>query len=140
MKTILLALLFALPLLAADANQSLLNADIAFDKATLERGLDGWMSWFADDAQLNTPGGELKGKAALRAFYSKMFARAEFSIRWKPLHAEAAKDGSLGYTYGVSEISWKDAEGMQQRHSGRYITVWRKSANGSWKVISDLGS
>ncbi len=55
-----------------------------------------------------------------------MFARPEFSIRWKPLHAEAAKDGSLGYTYGASEISFKDEAGKVQRRQGRYITVWRK--------------
>ncbi len=66
MKTLMVAVLLALPMFSADAKQSLLDADIAFDKSTLERGLDGWMSWFADDAQLNTPNGELKGKAALR--------------------------------------------------------------------------
>ncbi len=140
MKTLMAALLLALPLFAADAKQSLMDADIAFEKATIERGLDGWMSWFADDAQLNTPGGEVKGKAALRTFYSRMFARPEFSIRWKPLHAEAAKDGSLGYTYGASEISFKDEAGTVQRRNGRYVTVWRRLADGNWKVITDLGS
>ncbi len=141
MKRLLFAMmLLALPALAADARQSLLDADIAFDKATAERGLDGWMSNFAEDARLNARGGEVIGKAALRAFYAKMFARPAFSIRWKPLHAEASQDATLGYTYGVAETSFKDESGAVKRNEGHYVTVWRKSADGSWKVVSDLGN
>lgn len=82
----------------------------------------------------------MQGKAALREHYSKMFAQRKFSIRWKPLHGEASKDGTLGYTYGVAEISSTDETGAVKRRGGRYITVWRRLGDGTWKVVSDLGS
>ncbi len=139
MRTVLFLLLLVLPTFAGDLEQSLMDADRAFDKATLERGLDGWMSFFADDARMNAPGGEVKGKAALREVYAKMFARKEFSIRWQPLHAESSKDGTLGYTYGQAQTSFRNDAGEIQKRDGRYITVWRREAGG-WKVVSDLGN
>ncbi|MBI4894004.1 MAG: DUF4440 domain-containing protein [Acidobacteria bacterium] len=140
MKTLLAALLLALPLAAGDLEDSLKAADRAFDKSTLERGLDGWMSWFADDAVLNTHEGVIQGRAAVRAHYSAMFARKEFSIRWQPLHAEASKDGTLGYTIGSAETSFRNDKGEIQKRSGRYLTVWRRQPGGGWKVVSDIGN
>lgn len=141
MKLFVLCLaLCAAPLLAADMPQQLMEADRAFDAATLAKGLDGWMSYFADDARLNQRPTEIVGKAALREFYSKMFARSEFSLRWQPIHAEASKDGTLGFTYGVSQMSYRDDKGELVKHEGRYLTVWRKQRDGSWKVATDLGS
>ena len=80
--------------------QALLDADKAFDRDTAARGLDGWMGWFAEEAQIPGPAGVIRGKAALREVYSKMFAAKEFSIHWWPLHAELSADGTLGYTFG----------------------------------------
>lgn len=137
---LLLALLMAAPLCAGQLEDSLLAADRAFDRVTAARGLDGWMSCFADDAQANTHGGVLKGKAALRDYYSRMFARKEFTIRWKPLFAEASKDGTMGYTFGEAETSFRDEKGEVQKRPGRYITVWRRQPGGGWKVATDIGN
>jgi ketosteroid isomerase-like protein len=140
MRKLIIYLVLGVPLLAADHRQALLDADKAFDQATAARGLDGWMSFFADDALINSPSGLIQGKAALRTFYSRMFARRNFSIRWKPLHAEASQDGTLGYTLGVAEFSHDDESGVRQKSDGRYLTVWRKQADGSWKAVTDLGN
>ena len=140
MLKLALAFILGLPLLAADHRQALLDADKAFDRATAERGLDGWMSFFADDARIHGRDGLLEGTAALRKHYSGMFAQKNFSIRWKPLYAEASQDGTLGYTLGVAEISSDDASGARSKRAGRYLTVWRKGPDGSWKAVTDLGN
>jgi ketosteroid isomerase-like protein len=127
-------------LAAADFSQEVLAADRAFDKATAERGLDGWMSFFAEDAQLNLPAGPLRGKAALREHYSRMFAQKDFSIRWAPYHAETSKDGTLGFTLGTATISWTDEKSQKVERKGRYLTVWRKTADGSWRAVTDIGN
>jgi len=125
---------------ATDFRQELLEADRAFDRVTAERGLDGWMSCFAEDAQLNAPAGPLRGKAALREHYSKMFAQRDFSIRWTPYHAEASKDGTLGFTLGTAVISWTDDKHQSVKRNGRYLTVWRKEADGTWRAVTDIGN
>lgn len=139
MRTLLLATLLAASAFAGKHEDDLLAADRAFDAATAARGLDGWLSFFAEDARLNTHAGEIRGLAAVRHHYSKMFARKNFSLRWKPLHAEASADGTLGYTYGSAESSYTDDAGKTVTRPGRYVTVWRKQ-HGDWKVVTDLGN
>ena len=117
-----------------------MEADRQFDRDTAARGLDGWMAHFSDDAQVNTHKGVVKGKAALREHYSGMFAQRDFSIRWKPTFAEASKDGTMGYTFGEAQTKWTSPEGKAESRPGRYVTVWRKQADGGWKVATDIGN
>lgn len=118
--------------------QALLDADKAFDRDAA-RGLEGWMGWFAEDAQILGQTGVVQGKAALRDVYSKMFAAKEFSIHWWPVHAEVSADGTLGCTFGRAKISWRDDKGELQTKDGRYTTVWRRQKDGSYKVVFDMG-
>ena len=114
--------------------QELRDADLDFARQTAARRLEGWMDFFADDASIIHDGQTITGKDALRAFYQPVFANQEFSLTWSPTHAEASKDGTLGYTYGKYEAR----SGTAISH-GMYTTVWRK-VDGRWKVVLDLGS
>jgi ketosteroid isomerase-like protein len=137
-----IAILFlaALYAFAADARQQLMEADSEFSRAAETRGLEGWMSWFADDAQINSSKGVVKGKAALREYYSKMFAQPGFSISWKPFFAEASKDGTLGYTMGVAQFRATKPDGTVETREGHYLSVWKKQPDGTYKVVSDMGN
>jgi len=140
MKLALMLFALALPALSADDRTELLEADRAFDKETAARGLDGWMAWFAGDALLNTAQGQISGKEAVRKYYSAMFARREFSIRWHPFFSEASNDGSLGYTMGTAVISYRDDQGQVQKRDGRYLTVWKRQPDGRWLAVTDMGN
>lgn len=114
--------------------KELKDADLDFAKQTAARGLEGWMEFFAGDASTISSGKVVSGKEALRKYYEAVFAGKDFSLTWQPTKAEAAKDGTLGYTYG----NYEAREGTQVSH-GMYVTEWRK-INGKWKVVLDLGS
>ena len=114
--------------------KDLRQADLDFARQTAARRLDGWMSFFADDASIIHDGQTVTGKDALRAFYQPVFANKDFSLTWSPTHAEASRDGTLWYTFGEYEAR----NGTAISH-GMYTTVWRK-VDGHWKVILDLGS
>ena len=45
-------------------------------------------------------------------------------------------DGTLGYTWGRYRVEAGDS--ITGR--GRYLTVWRRQPDGSWKVDADIGS
>src|SRR5579871_5042971 len=125
--------------MAATANvarfeQELKDADLKFARGTTARRLEGWMNPFADDASTLQNGKVITGKAALREYYKKVFADNDFTLTWQPTKAEAAKDGTLGYTYGTYEAK----KGASVSH-GMYTTVWRRD-NGQWRVVLDLGS
>ena len=42
------------------------------------------------------------------------------------------------YTSGTTEMNFKDASGKTNHDKGKYLTVWKKQADGSWKVLYDM--
>ena len=61
-------------------------------------------------------------------------------IRWKPLRAEVAKSNDFGFTYGVSEMTFKADDGTPTTRYYNYTSVWRKNKKGAWKMIVDMGN
>ena len=119
---------------------ALIKADEAFAVATAQKGLDGWLSFFAPDAKI-FPSGEavVEGLVAVKACYAKHGFDPK-DLKWKPLGEEMAASGDLGYTYGTASWPGTDGEGKAVTRTGKYLTVWKKQADGSWKVAADIGS
>jgi ketosteroid isomerase-like protein len=58
-------------------------------------------------------------------------------LEWAPEVAEIAASGELGYTSGPWRMT---AEGEDKPSAfGHFFTVWRKDADGHWKVLVDHG-
>jgi ketosteroid isomerase-like protein len=122
-----------------DGGAAVHEADMAFAQATKQSGLDGWMSYFADDAYLGT-NPAVRGKLELRRFYTNLFSRRDLKFEWTPDHAEIFKSGILGYTSGRYTMSFTNFQGATVSQTGSYVTIWQKQPDGSWKVLSDFGS
>jgi ketosteroid isomerase-like protein len=60
-------------------------------------------------------------------------------LSWYPVYAEIASSGELGYTTGPWEFR-SDFEDAEAASYGHYVSIWRRQANGEWKVILDLGN
>ena len=57
--------------------------------------------------------------------------REESARKTSPLHAEAARSGDLGFTYGKYEF----ASGAEHGH---YVRVWTRTKSGVWKVALEV--
>ena len=121
------------------ASEALMRADLDFAKDTAAKRIDGWVAWFAEEGMQLTPEGNIKGRAAIREYMGPAFARPDWSLAWKPTFAEISRSGDLGYTTGTYESRGKDAQGKPTLRTGRYVTIWKKQADGSWKVVLDTG-
>jgi len=133
-------LLLAAPLLFAAPEDALIQADKNFDVATAARGADGFLSFFAVDATvLGKNGPPITGTAALRDVFRETWAQPGYSLHWTPLKAELARSGEIGYTYGTYERK-RVVNGQGVTETGKYVTVWKKQRDGSWKVILDMGN
>jgi len=122
---------------------ALMQADRDFARVTAERGLDGWMSFYADDAvriPQNLSGPPVQGLEAVRKFDARLFADPAVSLAWEPTDAGLYRGGALGFTRGRSEVRRRDAAGATTVVGrGRYLTIWRREPSGQWKVILDTG-
>ncbi len=136
---ILLSLTFGFAQAQPAGGNPVKAADIAFAQATKDRGLEGWMSFFADDAYAGTKP-SVQGKEELRKFYQGLFARRDLKFEWAPDQAQVFASNIMGYTSGRYTMSFTNFKGEPASQSGSYVTIWQKQPDGSWKVLSDFGS
>lgn len=116
---------------------------LAADKAWSQSGtdLEKLTSFLADDAMFFGEGmPRMSGKAAIRQTWGEMTRVPGFAISWVADGAVVAASGDLGYTFGSNEISLNNAEGVRTTTKGKYITIWRKQTDGSWKAVVDIGN
>lgn len=78
------------------------------------------------------------GQQAIRALFAGFFAIPDLTLAWHPSDARAAKSGDLGYTTGDYQMSFKDPSGKTVSDRGKYVTVWEKQRDGSWRVQLDI--
>ncbi len=119
---------------------ALMEADRAFAAAVAVGGSEAWASWFAEDGAMIQPGvGEIRGRGEI---LSSMAGLDEpgVSLTWEPLRADIAASGDLGWTTGSYRSLSTGADGEVRAGQGRYVTIWRRQADGSWKVAIDLGN
>jgi ketosteroid isomerase-like protein len=123
---------------ATPATLKQLEAD--FMKAAEEKGSEGYMSYYAEDA-VEVPNGEpfLKGKAAIAKTMGFLDDKNN-RLTWSPEGADISASGDLGYTYGNYEFSAKDKDGKPIVQHGKYTSIWKKQKDGAWKVALDMGN
>lgn len=121
--------------------EALMRADAAFDQATAEKGIEGWLSFFAEDGAMMPAGeGIVRGHDAIRGTMGPVLAAPGHSLRWKPTSAEIAASEDLGYTFGTFTSTSPGPNGESTTRHGKYVTIWKKQADGSWKVVMDIGN
>jgi ketosteroid isomerase-like protein len=134
-----LALLSAISFAADRDPNVLMQAERAFAQATAERGVDGWMEFMAPNA-VELSAEPLVGLDQIRNGMAKQFRLPGFKITWEPTKAEFLGNGDVGYAVGRYQVRFTSDDGKPQVETGSYLTTWQKQKDGSWKVVSDIGS
>ncbi len=117
----------------------LYDLEARFARDVLDRGGAGFASWFADDGvALGNGAAPLIGKVAIAK--SANWLPKDYQLTWTPTDAMMGPSGDMGYTWGHFEGRSRDANGNPVLTSGRYITMWRREPDGSWKVVLDAGA
>lgn len=123
---------------AAD-EAALRKIDDEWSKAAGAKDLEKTVSFYSDDTQILPPNSPmLHGKDAAREMWKGMFAVPGFGGGWKATKVEVAQSGELGWTSGPYEITEVDAKGKPMTDKGKYLAVWKKQADGSWKCVADM--
>ena len=114
---------------------------LANDKAWSQIDLEKQLAFLADDAMYLVEGmPRISGREAITEAWREEAQLPGFSLNWEPDGAVVSASGDLGYTFGSNEISLNNAAGVRTTTQGKYVTIWRKQADGSWKVVVDIGN
>lgn len=120
--------------------EAIRQTDLAWSAAQQTDGLEGVMPFYLDDAILLPPNNPMAiGKEAIREASATIDVPG-FSVSWKPKLVEVADSGEIGYAIGNFEGNSVDSEGNPVPVKGKYVEIWKKQADGSWKVAVDMFS
>jgi uncharacterized protein (TIGR02246 family) len=123
---------------AADV-QAVKDIETAWVKDAGTKDADKWASYFADDGSGLYPGAAtLNGKTAIKEAMAPMFADPNFSLTFQSTRMMASKGGDMVYsqgTYSMTMTNPKTKKPMTDK--GKYLTVYTKQPDGSWKAIAD---
>lgn len=122
------------------------KADIAALKEILNKyaamchagDLDGWISLWADDGIQMYPGAPSRvGKEQIRAEMKPAFDQFILKIAITS-EMEAKVSGNLGFARGTYTLSMVPKGGGEtSEFDGKYLTIFEKQADGSWKIARD---
>jgi uncharacterized protein (TIGR02246 family) len=125
---------------AIESNIRSLDKDWA--AAAAAKDVDKSTAFYADDAQMltaTTP--PAAGKDSVRKTWAGLLATPDFvSLTFAPTSVQVAQAGDMAYELGTFEIVMKDKKGKPASQKGAYVVVWKKQADGSWKVEVDSSS
>ncbi|HEX4322680.1 MAG TPA: nuclear transport factor 2 family protein [Acidobacteriaceae bacterium] len=114
----------------------LFDLETKFARATAEGGGKAFASWFAEDgATMGNGQAPQQGREAIAK--SATWSPKAYQLTWTPTDAVMSPSGDMGYTWGHYEGRSLDSDGNSKVTSGRYLTIWRKEPDGSWKVLLD---
>jgi uncharacterized protein (TIGR02246 family) len=121
----------------AEDENALRNADAAWSSAAT--ALEGFLAYYTDDVTLLPPHAPIaNGKEAARQALEPLFKMPAFSVKWKAAKVEVARSGDLGYVHGAFDMTLNDPSGKTIAERGKYVEIWRKQADGSWRCIVDM--
>ena len=99
-------------------------------------------SYYAPDAVIATPGrpAAKDGRAVSRAIRDDT-TDPNFKMSLSNEKTEVAVSGDLAYRRGSYKITATNPQTKQVEHSvGTYLTVFKKQAGGSWKIVADFAT
>lgn len=114
------------------------DALMAVDKALFEshEDIDAFLSFVADGAHFMPEDAPLAQGDAIRTAWEGLISLPGFGLEWQASTAEVAASGDIGYTIGGYTLVFEQ-DGTPMRIDGKYVTIWHKQPDGSWKMQVD---
>lgn len=104
------------------------------------KDLDKWILFYAEDGSILIPNAPpVTGRDNIRAMLAPVLRDPNYSYVFRAAKIEAS--GDLAYSQGVYEATRTDRKTQEPvTDQGKYITVYRRQSDGSWKAIQDMAS
>ena len=104
------------------------------DWAAAAADADKFASFYAPDASFYAAGMSLvKGQPAIREVIKQLASAPGFKLTVTTANTQVGAAGDVGYTTGTYSLA--TAGGVEK---GKSVTVWKKQADGSWRVAEDI--
>ncbi len=122
--------------------QAIKDTEVAWAKAGVAKDAEKFTSFYADDGSLllqDTPAAN--GKDAIGKLIKGMMGDPNFALDFQGTRWDVAKSGELGFAQGAYTMTMTDPKTKKgSTDKGKYLTVFKKQADGTWKAVEDMVS
>jgi ketosteroid isomerase-like protein len=91
------------------------------------------------DAVFVGAAGATVGRARILEEWGVFFEAGGPEMRWHPELVELSGDGELALTRGPWTMKGTRPDGTPFERAGTFNSVWRRQADGGWRVVFDAG-
>jgi ketosteroid isomerase-like protein len=127
------------PIDAAAIQQAVRSADMEWSRAAGAHNLTAIVSYYSDGAVMLPPNAPMATDAlAIRKQWAAMLT-PEVAATWTPGRVEVAAAGDMVYDVGTyTAITRATKKTRGSTDGGKYMSIWKKQADGGWKVTSQI--
>ena len=114
----------------------------AFVKDWGGKDADRIAAHYTDDGNVMVPNSPMiTGKGSIGKAMKDALTDPNWSLELQAVQVEVSRGGDLGYTRGTYVLIATDpASKKAVTEKGRFVTIFRKEADGSWKAIQDMNN
>ena len=107
--------------------------EIAFAKTMADRDLDAFLTFVSPEAIFFNGNEPQRGRDAVARGWARFFEGPDAPFSWHPDVVQVLESGRLALSSGP-------VLGASGEETGRFNSIWRKDADGQWRVVFDKGS
>jgi len=108
------------------------DTERAFAKTMADRDHAAFTTFLSDETVFFSGPEPLRGKTAVANWWKRFYEKPAAPFSWKPDRVEALDSGTLALSTGpVFDPAGKCI--------GRFTSIWRQEAPGTWRIIFDKG-
>ncbi|MFZ1972212.1 MAG: SgcJ/EcaC family oxidoreductase [Candidatus Acidiferrales bacterium] len=113
-------------------------ASAAWSKASAAKDIDKAVSFYGDGAVVMSPKAPaVHGSENIRKGWADILTPGP-GLSWRTTTVEVARSGELAYENGEYDFVTTDKNGKTNDEKGKYLVIWKKQADGAWKVAVDM--
>jgi len=116
----------------AKLKEQVRKTEIAFAKTMADRDATAFASFLAKEAIFFTRPAVSRGAVEVAARWKRFFEGPTAPFSWEPEDVEVLDSGTLAMSSGP-------VRNPAGKRVGTFNSVWRREANGQWKIVLDNG-
>jgi ketosteroid isomerase-like protein len=115
------------------------DLDAQWSNAAAAKDVERTIAYYSDQAVVFPPNAtKAVTKDAIRNIWKDLLASPGLVITWSPGTAQLARSGEMAWVSGAYQLTINDTSGKPIEDRGKYLEVWEKQTDGSWKCAADM--
>lgn len=116
-------------------------ATTGMEQSVSAKDLDKIVADYEDNAVLFAPKAPATvGKAAIHDAWQGLLMVPGLKMTLKVAAIDVSRSGDLAVERGSFAVDTTDKDGKPSTENGHLVMVWRKQADGSWKILADTNA